>query len=422
MDRPPGLYPADCCGRDRIGRRRARVAARARRPPRPASRYVHFAALRFVGWVLHSPVLVCLCGILGFIGLLCWVALVALAIDAYMRRRRSQQYGVLWLMAICAERSIPVGPALMAFAREASGRLARRVRWFAALLEQGVPLADACREAHRIFPPEALPLVALGSQTGTLPAALRRAASQRRYHEEVLQNLTGKLAYLIFAPGIGPLILVFLMLKIIPSYDKIFRDFGMTLPPLTQWLIDTSRAVSSFGFLFALGELAIVLLFFYVLARCIGLLHWDMPGTEWMTRRLHAATVLDGLSVAVEHGVPMLAALGCLGADFPRPDIRWRLSRALRQIEMGGDWCEALRAVGLLNAGDMALLQAAQRVGNLPWALGELADSIRRRFAYRYHAILQTTFPLFVVLCGAAVLVIVTAFFIPMISLIQKMI
>ena len=93
----------------------------------------------------------------------------------------------------------------------------------------------------------------------------------------------------------------------------------------------------------------------------------------------------------------------------------------MTDVTLGGDWCESLRNHGLIRQPEFAILQAAQRVGNLPWALKEMADSVRRRLGYRIQAVVQMLFPPIVVLMGLVVMFIVVALFLPVIALIMKL-
>ena len=67
------------------------------------------------------------------------------------------------------------------------------------------------------------------------------------------------------------------------------------------------------------------------------------------------------------------------------------------------------------------MLGAASRVGNLGWALGELADSSRRRLTYRLHALVQVLFPLAIGLVGLTVMFFVVGLFMPLVALIQNL-
>ena len=60
-------------------------------------------------------------------------------------------------------------------------------------------------------------------------------------------------------------------------------------------------------------------------------------------------------------------------------------------------------------------------MGNLPWAMREMADSNRRRFAYRLQAMVQTLFPPAMILLGLIVMFIVVALFLPLVALIRAL-
>jgi type II secretory pathway component PulF len=110
-----------------------------------------------------------------------------------------------------------------------------------------------------------------------------------------------------------------------------------------------------------------------------------------------------------------------LAGTYPQANIRRKLSYVGVDIHRGGDWCESLRRHGLIKRADMAVLKAAQRVGNLPWAMHEMADSNRRRLAYRLNALVQLAYPPVIICVGLIVMFIVVALFYPLITLIQRL-
>jgi type II secretory pathway component PulF len=115
----------------------------------------------------------------------------------------------------------------------------------------------------------------------------------------------------------------------------------------------------------------------------------------------------------------MPEALTALAARYPKRSIRNRLRHMWFRVAEGRDWCESLLASRLLRPAEAGVLQSAARAGNLPWAMREMADSNRRRFAYRLSAILQVVFPATLCMIGLAVGSYVVACFLPLISLIE---
>jgi type II secretory pathway component PulF len=130
---------------------------------------------------------------------------------------------------------------------------------------------------------------------------------------------------------------------------------------------------------------------------------------------------LDGISLAARQQQPLANAVLQLAAGYPQAKVARRLWAAYDDMEAGGDDLETLYRRGLLGKTDLALLQAAQRNGNLAWAARELADSNRRRMVYRTNTLAQLVFPPIVVAYGLAVAMIAIALFLPLAALISKL-
>jgi protein transport protein HofC len=116
---------------------------------------------------------------------------------------------------------------------------------------------------------------------------------------------------------------------------------------------------------------------------------------------------------------PTLAALA---EHYPSMAMRVRLTMALDQISRGYPWPDSLADQGLLRRGELALVSSAQRVGNLPWALREVADGIERRLALKLQRWLEVLVPVAVLAAGTVVLFIVVGLFVPLIRLIERMV
>ena len=50
-------------------------------------------------------------------------------------------------------------------------------------------------------------------------------------------------------------------------------------------------------------------------------------------------------------------------------------------MQQGVDWCGALCQTRLIRTSDAVVIRAAERAGNLKWALQELGDNVLRRLA-----------------------------------------
>lgn len=341
----------------------------------------------------------------------------------YRKHLIARQYAFLWAVALAAERSIPLESVIRTFAGPNDLVLGRRVNRLATMIDAGVPLPEAFARSPGLVPREVMPVVRIGCETGTLGPALRRFMSKRDLNAPIWHTLACKIVYLCcLVPFFMPVV-TFMMIRIAPEFSKIFQEFDCDLPPLTQAVFNAADLCADFGMPFvSLVMLFVCVAVFFVLLRYSGWIQWNPPGVGRLLRRLDTAAILDALSLATDAGRPLGRAVATLASCYPQNSIRCRLFRASREIENGSDWCESLRREGLIKQADLAVLQAAARVGNLTWALREMADSNRRRLAYRLQTLVQLLFPPVILLFGAVVALFVVGFFVPLILLIQNLV
>jgi type II secretory pathway component PulF len=151
----------------------------------------------------------------------------------------------------------------------------------------------------------------------------------------------------------------------------------------------------------------------------IALLVAPLRMLNWIFRRYDGSIVLRSLAWAVERGVPLPQALRLVGTVYPLSGVRWQVLAAADGVEQGASWCESLRDARLIGAVDVGVLTAAQRAGNLVWAMNEVSNSLLRREIYRWQWWYNIASPVAVALFGAAVGFICIALFLPLVALIE---
>jgi type II secretory pathway component PulF len=352
------------------------------------------------------------------------VAVIAIASNfaasAMLRpHRRSRQNALLWAMAVAVEKNIPLVPAIEAFA-QGGGIFNANAARLARLLRSGAALPDALDQCPEILPAKTLLAIRVGYESGSLAGALRQAAASRDSLGIIRNSLFTKLFYILLVFTFGLCVVFFLLTKIVPSYEKIFKDFGTDLPRVTMTLIAISHFMESFWYFFLPFYLLIIgALVYYLISFKSGWFYF--PGASRLMRRHHAAAILDTLAAAAEGNLPLTKSVAVLAEHYPQWLVREKLFWAGRDINQGADWCESLLRRGLISAADQAVLQAARRAGNLPWAMREMADSNRRRLAYRLNALVQLAYPPVILCLGGCVMFVVVAMFYPLITLISKL-
>src|SRR5947209_9742694 len=108
-------------------------------------------------------------------------------------------------------------------------------------VESGSTLSEAFAKHPKAFDRLYVNMVKAGEAGGALEIILQRLADFKEKAQSLKRRVTGAMVYPIAVITVAILILCFIMIYIIPKFEKIFKDFQMQLPALTQQLMLVSH-------------------------------------------------------------------------------------------------------------------------------------------------------------------------------------
>jgi protein transport protein HofC len=338
------------------------------------------------------------------------------------RRRSAQQRVLLGVLAIAMERGMPLAPALMAFADQFPAGYRRKVRSLAHLLNAGAPLPDALDRVRGVLPGDVGVLVRSGWEAGALAAAVREADGLGAGVRQGWFGLVGRLEYflglLLFAQCLGG----WLCVRTVPQTSRIFMEFKVAVPEITREIFAVSERIHDRPGLLVLPMLAELLIVLGLLSTLYGWSRFRLPLIDRLLSRRHAAVLLRSLAWLIEGGVPLTRALPLLSKWYPAPRFKVLLSRASQDVNHGSDWVDSLRYHCVVGRTDAALIESARRVGNLPWALRQAAETCERRLAGRLQVVGHVVLALVVLSMGGLVATLGVAYFIPLSHVIEGLV
>lgn len=382
-----------------------------------------FVFLNTSSWVMLGLGLVpaAVGGLFTFVGGLIGVLAVTTFIEAMVQRRAAQRRSFATMLALMLERSQPMDSSVLLAHHEMGGIAGRAAGRLLSALRHGTPLADAIAAHPRALPPEALAYLAAG-QTKAAEAAALRAMSRGERSEltTVWRACVDRIAYLTFVVATMVAVLTFVFIKIVPEFVKIFQEFGVELPRSTALAVMLSSTFVRWLYI-PVGLVLTVLVFGSIILGICYLADITVlrPWFDLLFRGRSTAHVLRILAVATEQRQPLANTFVWLAHVYPSAPVRRRLVAASNAIVAGADWREAVAAARFVSGSELALMKAAERTGNLPWALRQMADRRERRAAYRLAAAVQIGYPIIILLLGGLVAFYVVALFVPIVKLIN---
>ncbi len=325
-------------------------------------------------------------------------------------------------------------------------------------IEGGATLSEAMAKCPKAFDRLYVNMIKAGEAGGALEVILKRLAEFQERSQALKRKVKGALVYPVVVVTFAVLILVFIMIKIVPAFEKIFADFEATLPTMTQTLISTSQWVGKYWWVLPVVPTSIWLFIKLVRKFAPGRMGWDMfllkmPIFGQLVEKNIVARTMRTLGTLVTSGVPILEALQITketsgSAVFER--LYQRVYDAIREGEAIARplqeharlrfhpvaaffWCMFIAGpVGLLmyimrmNArilDDMVvnMVDVGEETGELDTMLYKVADNYDEEVSVLTESLMSLLEPLLIIVLGGMVGFIVIALFMPLISLITKL-
>src|SRR5262245_42313842 len=127
-------------------------------------------------------------------------------------------------------------------------------------VESGATLSEAFAKHPKCFDRLYVNMVKAGEAGGALEVILQRLADFKEKSQSLKRRITGAMVYPVVVILVAISILTFIMLYIIPKFEKIFKDFNMKLPWLTEALMATSNWFAEYWYILPLFPLSFWLL------------------------------------------------------------------------------------------------------------------------------------------------------------------
>ncbi len=179
----------------------------------------------------------------------------------------------------------------------------------------GNEFASALRQFPQYFDDLTCNLVEAGEQAGTLETMLDRIAIYKEKTENLKARIKKAMLYPIITLVVAFVVTLILLIKVIPSFQSIFADFGAELPAPTQMVIAISEVTQQY-YLYILAILIIAgVLFAQALKRSpefrdkVEAFTLKVPVLGDIVEKAAVARFSRVLSTTFAAGVPLVDAL-----------------------------------------------------------------------------------------------------------------
>jgi type IV pilus assembly protein PilC len=247
-------------------------------------------------------------------------------------------------------------------------------------VEQGSTFADALGKHPKPFDALYVNLVAAGEIGGILDTILNRLALYLEKADALARKVRGAMVYptTVLVVAIG--VVVLLLTKVIPTFEKMFADFGGTLPMPTQVVVSISHFVQEW-----IGP-TLVVVFLLVTAfnqarkrsrnfrRSTDALFLKSPVFGQLLRKVAVARFTRTLGTMIASGVPILDGLDIVAKTAGNVVIEEALLDVKAAISEGKTIAEPLAESQVFPGMVVQMIAVGEETGAMESMLSKIAD------------------------------------------------
>jgi type IV pilus assembly protein PilC len=285
-------------------------------------------------------------------------------------------------------------------------------------IEAGSTLSQALSKHPKVFSLLFTAMVKAGEESGALPAVLGRLGDYLEARDALATKIKSASAYPAFIAGFFVIAVAGIMLFLIPQFEKIFADFALDLPPLTKFLIATSRFVGHN----LLWEILFLIVGSYVFWRWKGTPAGKHKIDEVMLKapvlgklilKAAVARFSRTLGTLMQNGVPVVYALEIVGETAGNMVVKDAVDNVIAGVVNGATISEKLAESPVFPKMVVSMVAAGEGSGSLPQMLDKISDFYTREVDAAIAGLTSMIEPALIVCLGGVVTVVVLAIYLP---------
>ncbi|MBD2212609.1 type II secretion system F family protein [Calothrix sp. FACHB-156] len=294
-------------------------------------------------------------------------------------------------------------------------------------VQSGTNLSDAMRKHPDCFDNLYVSMVQAGEIGGVLDDVLNRLAKLLEDVARLQNQIKAALSYPVVVGVLATSIFVGMTVFLIPIFAKIFKDIGIELPPLTQFLMDCSailRSLWSVVIIAGFIGLSIAYKQYYKTAvgkQTIDRISLKVPLFGDLIQKSSVARFSRTFGSLTRSGVPILTCLEIVRDTSGNQIVANAIDAARIEIQQGGMISVALQKDAVFPAMAIQMISIGEETGELDGMLMKVADFYEDEVEQAVKALTSVLEPLMIVVLGGMVGTILLAMYLPMFKVFEKM-
>ncbi|KHD86886.1 type II secretion system F family protein [Bacillus ginsengihumi] len=286
-------------------------------------------------------------------------------------------------------------------------------------LRAGNALSAVTAKHKKIFTPMFVNMVRAGEAGGNLDDTLERLATYYEKQHRTHQKVRSALTYPAFVAIMAIVVVIFLLVKIVPTFVSMLDSFNTKLPAITRFVLSASSFMQTYWWLVVLVFIGLYVLLIMVRKNKTSKYYLDyvllkMPIFGKLVQKSIIARMTRTLSSLFSSSVPILQALSIV-EKIVENEIMAKVIRESRDaLERGQSMTEPMRRHWVFPPLVTQMIAIGEETGALDGMLAKVADFYEAEVEAATDQLKSLIEPFLIVFLAGIVGTIVASIMVPM--------
>jgi type IV pilus assembly protein PilC len=291
-------------------------------------------------------------------------------------------------------------------------------------VEGGSTFTAALEKHPKIFNQLYVSMVRAGEASGMLDSIMNQLAMYLEKAGSIARKVKSALVYPAVVSIIAVLIIIFILVKVIPTFESIYKSFDAQLPMPTQIIVYISRALRKFWFIWIAGFFGLSYLFKRYVNTPRGRWQFDtfklnMPIFGDLFRKVAVAKFTRTLSTLVRSGVNILNALEIVAKTAGNVIVENAVNKTKNSIQQGETIAGPLAQTGVFPPMVTRMIDVGEKTGALEEMLNKISEFYEDQVDAAVSGLTSMLEPIMIAIMGVIVGGIVIAMYLPVFNMVN---
>lgn len=287
----------------------------------------------------------------------------------------------------------------------------------------GNSFASSLRKKPLYFDDLYCNLVDAGEQSGALETLLDRIATFKEKTEALKAKIKKALNYPMAVVVVAIIVTAILLIKVVPQFEDVFKGFGAELPAFTQFVVNLSRGLQEYWYLFIGAVLAAVFAFQESHKRSENFRNWmdrtmlKLPIVGDIMYKATVARFARTLATTFSAGVPLVESLDSVAGASGNVVFRNAIGTIKQDVSSGTQLNFAMRSSGIFPSLAIQMTAIGEESGALDTMLDKVATFYENEVDNMVDGLTALMEPMIMAVLGVLVGGLIIAMYLPIFTL-----